>query len=679
MTAHDSKLTLHVSPDGSDANTGTADAPLATAYGAVEAMRRRLAEGLAGVSSIVVEFAAGDYEMTRPISLSGDALGADAPAIMFRAADGAVVRLIGGRAVTRFEPVSDDAVLERLDEAARPHVVQADLKALGIDDLGSVAKLGTRLELFFDGEAMSLARWPNEGFVTVAGVLGEDPFKSHGIDGDHVGKIQYDGNRPERWVEEQALHLHGYWFWDWSDSCDEVAAIDAQQRVITMREPYHGYGYRPGQRYYATNALSELDVPGEWYCDRERGVLYFYPPSPIESASRPAVVSVSPSLFELHGVSNVAFEGLHLEATRAAAIDADDCDALHVTACTIENVGTSAVLVKGGSDCVVEGCDIRQTGAHAIAMSGGDRHKLIPCNHVARNNHIKQFGRVKRTYSPAVLVNGVGVTVSHNLFHDAAHDAIQLMGNNHVVECNEVHSVCYETGDVGAFYTGRDWTCRGTVIRHNYFHDISGPGLHGAMAVYLDDAASGFSIVSNLFVRAGRAAFIGGGRDNLVENNLFVDCEASVHVDARGLNWMSYHVQADGIMQERLRAMPIDSDIWRAQYPELVNILEDEPGAPKGNIIRRNVSWKGNWLSLGREAEPYPVFEDNLIDVDPNLVDEAGGDFRLRDDSPAFEIGFEPLPLDEIGPMNDGTRASWPIVHEVRPSIGKQDDSVMDS
>ena len=49
------------------------------------------------------------------------------------------------------------------------------------------------------------------------------------------------------------------------------------------------------------------------------------------------------------------------------------------------------------------------------------------------------------------------------------------------------------------------------------------------------------------------------------------------------------------------------------------------------------------------------------------FVDEAGGNFALRPESPAFAIGFEAIPVDEIGLYRDELRASWPVRHEVRP------------
>ena len=208
---------------------------------------------------------------------------------------------------------------------------------------------------------------------------------------------------------------------------------------------------------------------------------------------------------------------------------------------------------------------------------------------------------------------------------------------------------------------GRDWTACGTVIQHNYFHDISGPGLHGAMASMLDDAASGIHVLGNLFYRAGRAAFIGGGRDNVIENNIFVECNPSVHVDARGLNWMRDQVEGDGTLPKRLAETPYQQPPWSTRYPKLVNILADEPGAPRGNLVARNVSVGGKWLNLEKAAEPLVTFTNNLVEKELKFVDAANGNFQLPDDSPAYGLGFKKLPLEKIGLYQHEWRASWPV------------------
>jgi len=47
--------------------------------------------------------------------------------------------------------------------------------------------------------------------------------------------------------------------------------------------------------------------------------------------------------------------------------------------------------------------------------------------------------------------------------------------------------------------------------------------------------------------------------------------------------------------------------------------------------------------------------------ADPLFVNAATDDYRLRPESPAFALGFEPIPIERIGPYADDLRASWPI------------------
>jgi hypothetical protein len=112
--------------------------------------------------------------------------------------------------------------------------------------------------------------------------------------------------------------------------------------------------------------------------------------------------------------------------------------------------------------------------------------------------------------------------------------------------------------------------------------------------------------------------------------------------------------------------MPYQSPPWSTRYPYLVNILEDEPGAPKYNVITRNVSVGGTWAAIEEVARPYLTLQDNLTDQDPHFVDPERGNFQLKDDSPAFPLGFKRIPMEQIGLYYNDDRASWPVEHRVR-------------
>jgi hypothetical protein len=269
------------------------------------------------------------------------------------------------------------------------------------------------------------------------------------------------------------------------------------------------------------------------------------------------------------------------------------------------------VNISGGDHNGVFGCDIYEIGNGGISISGGNREKLQPAGHYADNNHIHRYGRWNRMYQSAISMSGVGNRASHNLIHDAPHIAISFGGNDHIMEYNEIHNVCYESNDAGAIYAGRDWTMRGTVIRHNFLHHINGFEGRGCVGVYLDDMLCGIKIYGNTFYKVTRAAFIGGGRDCIVENNIFVECKPALHIDSRAMGWASDSVNTT--MKDRLLAMPYKDPLWTERYPELINILDDEPAAPKGNVVARNVCYGGRWDEVDNRARPYVTFIDNVV------------------------------------------------------------------
>jgi hypothetical protein len=656
-------LVLHVSGRGNDAWSGKLaeptgnDGPFLTLERARNEIRKLKQAAKLPSGEVAVEIQGGVYDLKRPLELTSEDSGAAGAPIVYRAKPGQAVHIRGGVEVTNFQPVTDAAVLQRLDESARGKVLQANLKTLGVQDLGKVIG-GNRLEVFFNDKPMTLARWPNEGFVQIVDVVGGEPFDIRGNLGDRIGRFTYDGDRPGRWIHEKDVWLHGYWFWDWAAQRQQVASIDTAKRTISIAPPYHDAGYRKGQWYYAFNLLPELDSPGEWYLDRAAGILYFWPP-----AEGKTTVSVIPSLVTMHSVSHVAVRGLTLELCRDTALRSENGNDVRVAACTIRNTGDSAVSLSG-KESSVEGCDIYGTAGGGIGLHGGDRKTLTPANLAADNNHIHDYSRWERLCRPAVSLGGIGNRATHNLIHDAPHQAIGFEGNDHLVEFNEIHSVCFESNDAGALYAGRNWTERGHVIRYNYLHDITGFRGKGCVGIYLDDQFACAEIFGNLFYKVTSAAFIGGGRDNAVVNNIFVDCKPAVHFDARGLNWCSIYFDR---MKHGLDEVPYQTPPWSTRYPKLVNILNEKPMAPVGNVIARNIFVNPRWIGTEPDAKPYLHPEDNLIGQDPHFVDAEHLNFQLKEDSPAYKLGFQKIPIEKMGLYASPNRASWPVQHAVRP------------
>lgn len=724
-------IVIYVSPGGNDSGDGSAGSPLATIAAAKQKIRKAKAtEGLPK-GGITVEIHGGRYSLENPVEFTAEDSGTVEAPITYRARLGDAVLVSGGRTLSEWKAVTDPAVLERLDPAARGKVFQADLKALGITEFGDLLhdaewevqwrhhlddnqgeatrgdagaarlvaertgrKIEPRLELFFDGEPMTLSRWPNEGFTHIDKALGETEFDVRGLRGRKEGIFSCVDDRPGRWTKEKDAMVRGYWYRDWVVQTQKIESIDPEKRIIKLAEPYHNYGgYRDGMWFFGFNLLCEIDMPGEWYLDRETGALYFWPPAPLEGAR--VVVSVADGLFRMAGAAFITLRGLNLEEVRGTAVRIQDSENCRVVGCSIRNVTNYGVTVVDGKDCAVAGCDITGTGGGGVFMAGGDRQKLIPGGHFVENCHIHHFARWDRTYRPGILMTGAGLRASHNLIHHAPHSAIVYGGPLQRFDHNEIHNVCQESHDCGAIYGGRSWCMRGDVFEHNYLHHICGKDGGACNGIYLDDANSGATIRGNVFHQVQRPVFIGGGRDTLVENNLFIDCPQAFHLDARYSpgNWAAQY--GDPRIEKaretgELNGVRFREPPYSTRFPPLAKMLDDEPTFPKGNILRGNIFWRGDGRNLRRLNLEHPpeskswrqeewwhhiqssvydllTIENNLADIDPKFVDEAKGDFRLRKDSPAGEMGFESIPFEKIGLYEDETRASWPVAHEVTP------------
>lgn len=288
---------------------------------------------------------------------------------------------------------------------------------------------------------------------------------------------------------------------------------------------------------------------------------------------------------------------------------------------------------------------------------------LLPAKLSVENSRIRSFNRISRTYRPAVLLDGVGNRALGNVISAGTHNAIMFFGNDHLIAFNEIFNVATETDDVGAIYTGRDWTARGTIIRNNYLHDIRRPGSQGSMGVYLDDQASGMKVQGNLFVRVDQPVIIGGGRDNVVEDNLFVLSSPAVHVDARGLTYQKALTEdPQGQLRMQLARIPFDRPPYSNRYPNLATILQDEPGAPKYNVIRRNIVVDSKPARLTEGAEKWVRIE-SMIEAGPTLFQSGEAalqrsrpfDFSISRSAHPEMGSFAPLPLD----LMDCVGSSW--------------------
>ncbi|MCX7599274.1 MAG: LamG domain-containing protein, partial [Armatimonadetes bacterium] len=260
-------VTFYVSPTGSDANPGTQGKPFATLEKARDAIRALRAEKGLPKGGIEVVLGAGEYRIGRTFALTGEDSGTQDAPITYRSGPEGAAKLTGGVSVRGFQPVRDQAILARLPEEARGKVMAVDLTALGITDLGEMKPHGMShgapptMELFFNGQAMPLARWPNKGFVSVAEVTDQG-------DQNQGPTFRVDTDRFGRWHQAMDPWVLGYFVYLWADDTLPVARLDPERREVRLgMRPAYG-SVSPGAPCRFLNLLEEIDEPGEWYLDR---------------------------------------------------------------------------------------------------------------------------------------------------------------------------------------------------------------------------------------------------------------------------------------------------------------------------------------------------------------------------------------------------------------------------
>jgi hypothetical protein len=460
---------------------------------------------------------------------------------------------------------------------------------------------------FYDGKWAVEARWPNEGYATF----------TNGI---------IAASRPEEkhWNLAKFGWICGYLRHDWC--YERIRLAGCTNGVLSLaHDSSFGVGgdtwtARDARRFCVFGVKEELDSPGEYFIDWEKRTYEF---REMEGGVKEFMMTTGTGpVLAIENATNVVIRGLAFEFGPGDAIVAKNCSGLVIEDCTFRNFGGNAIRIENGAGCRVARCRFESLGLSGVILNGGDRKTLTPGSNVVEDCVFRDFARVNRTYESAVKVSGCGNRVSRCRISDAPHTGIFYWGNDHLLEDNELSWILRECGDAGAFYTGRDPTSRGNVLRGNYVHDCGTLGLKTAnvMGFYLDDCDCGDSLVSNRVERVPRGILLGGGQDNHLVGNRFTDCDIGISVDCRGVNdkgKFDSPTDPSWQMTRKVKSMPYDREPWKSRYPLLFTYLDDHPQEPRHITIRGNVfdncRLPIEWWRVPDEARLAIDEKDNVV------------------------------------------------------------------
>jgi hypothetical protein len=641
-------IEFYISPKGKDTNPGTQKAPFLTLEKARDAVR--IAKNNAKEKPVTVYVHGGNYYLEKTVVFGSEDSGSGNGPIIYEAVAGEEPVFTGSKRLNKWKLLKDKQKLNALDPSVYNKVYVTDLKAAGISNFGDPTKAGARPDLYCNTQLQTLARWPNGKFTKAGLAVGKTvlPPTYIGVHGTKEGNFEYTDKRQNRWAKESDIRVSGYWYWDWAEEYQKVSRIDTATRTIFISEPYHGYGYKDSLRYFGMNLFCEIDQPGEWYLDRGEGMLYWYPPQGIEPAGAEVILTVfsDPYMVEVRNCSNMTLQGLTFRESRGSAILVSEGEDCLIADCRIERFGRDGIHIDKGARNTVSGCMLSTFGHGGMKISGGDRKNLIAGNHHVENTVVEHFSLFKRTYEPAIHLSGCGHRINNNRFQYSSSSAMRLEGNDFLIEYNHFANVVNESDDQGGIDIFYNPSYRGIVIRYNRWSDIRGGVRHGAAGVRLDDMISGVLIYGNVFERVGALQFGGvqihGGKDNLVENNVFYKCFAAVTFSPWGEERWLKTLDSPEIKKKIFEDVNINSTLYLERYPLLKEIrLDADKNTISNNLI---VDCENTFL---RNKKSHILINNVQLQSDGNSLDSFCNTELLK------KYGLKPVPLKDMGVLKN--------------------------
>ena len=653
-------VSFYVSVSGNDSADGSLDSPFQTLDRAKQAVSEYKSERGLPENGITVYIREGEYYRDSTFSLGEQDSGEEGKPITYKAYNDENVRILGAKKVdtNKFTKVTDADTLKRIPPEARGDVYSLDLSEQGEFEFGVMKQFGTYYisgsfipNVYISGEQMTLARWPDEGYVLTGTVIdpgsSDDPLGTKPA--DMVGAtFKYADDRATRWKTADDGWLYGYLSNNWSVVSVKIKSIDEKEKTITTVDSAT-FGVSEGNRYYAFNMLEELSTPGEWYYDRKTQIFYLYPPEGFVPGDEMIISQLDDALIEFNSCHDITLEGITVECGKGYLLDIDDNSKnILVNGCTIKNSGGRAVNMYGRNNGITN-CDIYNTNNECIGVGGGiaDNESFELAANYIINCDLHNFGQ-QNTAAPGILLRGHGQIIRNNRIHAGPGQAISGGGFFSKIEYNEIYDVLRETEDAGAIYNGRSSQNRGMVIANNYIHDIYSEGTEsdGTIGIYLDDYEAGVIVRDNILYNVSSPIFGHHGSQNIIENNIIVNKTASgngsIWWSDGGPVWAYEEMKTTNSSGKQYydthTAIDWTKEPYATYFPDAVNVTPENCLDPFDNSIMNNLIVNHSDLNIAERVWELSTIENNLFyEYDPGFVDLENENFALRSDSEVYE------------------------------------------
>jgi len=670
---------IHVAPTGDDSSLGTEDAPLGSLAAA-----RDVARAFAGKEAVTVHVADGVYYLPETLVFTPADSGTEQYPVVYLAENEGGAVLSGG---------------SKLELTWRPYrngIFQATTPpGMAID------------QLFVDGVSQRMARYPNYDATKTTAA-----YQGYATDA-------FSKERAAGWADPTGGYIHAMHRSRWGGYHYRITGKKADGEVS-----YEG-GWQNNRQMgmhndfrMVENIFEELDAPGEWFHDATAQTLYYQPEPDTDLTKAKVEVVRLRHLVEFKGseASPVRFVTLrgfvvrHAARTfmdtkepllrsdwtiyRGGAFMLTGTEDVAILDTEFDQVGGNAIFVNNyNRRTLVKGCHIHDVGACGVCFVGdpkavrdplfeyrqkndltaidrtpGPKTNNYPAEGAVEDSLIHGIGRVERQPAGVQIAMAMEIAVRDTSIYDCARAGINIgdgCWGGHLIERCDVFDTVLETHDHGSFNSwGRDrfWHSDRSVSQVEVDKDPDLPLLdamkttiirdsrwrcdHG-WDIDLDDGSSNYHIYNNLMLNGGlkfREGFRRRAWNNITVNNSF-----HPHV------W--YANSGD-----EFRTNIVMTDVKGIRAPT---------NTAKGKYIGKNLFFVADARQKDKYAEQGWDLDSTV--GDPLFVAPAQGDFRVKEGSPALEIGFENFAMGQFGVKKPSLKAIAAVPTIPALNVGGED------
>lgn len=496
--------------------------------------------------------------------------------------------------------------------------------------------------------------------------------------------------RVKKWKDPAGGYIHALHAYEWGGFHYRITGSDSEGNLQMEGGWQNNRPNKMHEKYrFVENIFEELDSPGEWWLDKRKNVLYYYPPQGMDITKASIEVAQLKNTIELTGTEKLPLKNIQITGIRFAhnersfmdtkepllrsdwtiyrggTILLDGTEHCKIADCIFEGVGGNAVMVSNYNKYdTITGCHIFNTGANAVCFIGntkavrspsfgyenfvpyyqldktpGPLTNNFPQNCIVSNNLLHDLGDIEKQATGVQIQIASEITVSHNSIYQTSRAGINIGDGafgGHIIEFNDVFNTVRETGDHGSFNSwGRDrfW-------------------------------APGRKYMDSLVATHPELILLDAQKQTVIRNNRF-RCDHGWDIDLDDGS-SNYHIYNNLCLNGGIKL--------REGFFRIVenNIMINNSFHPhvwfknSGDVFERNIVMKkyapiqvndwGSRINNNLFPDTAALYDaqsrgtdKNSIAGDPLFINPANGDYTVASNSPALKSGFKNFPMSGFG------------------------------